>query len=163
MRFEEKTLRILQMRANVEALLSGHYKLILPGIDSTLVDRIMFHRTEQFMADFLELVKRGCFLPWNHAIRAHGVTARRGWRENVMRYSCQIIEHHDQVECDFDYWNPGYGMAPIIGHLIEWLHNRQSGKKTDSFKVARGLRKRGLFVPDVQDIMINCDTNVRNT
>jgi hypothetical protein len=53
----------------------------------------------------------------------------------------QIVEHSTGlVEVDFDLWNPAYGALPLIFHGIEVVWPG----KTDPFKVAKGLAKRGI-------------------
>lgn len=74
---------------------------------------------------------------------SHGETAIRGWRENVGMWSMQVVQHSTGVyEVDFDMFNPDWGVLPLIGHGIECLWPG----KTDPFKVAKGLRKRGWKV-----------------
>lgn len=164
LKFDDKTLRILQMRANAEALFR-HYGIFVPRVVLTFVDRTVFVESELFMLDFLPMAQKELpdgslepfdkaihrFKHWTHGIDDHKftdqVSAIEGWHEYTPTNSIQIIRHDwGVIECDIDRFNPDFGLAPLIGHGIECLWPG----KTDSFKVARGLRKRGIPVTDVR-------------
>lgn len=133
-----------QMRINAEALLR-HYSLWRPDILTTQVDRVLFVHSWELIMGIEALERREKFIPWDH-VANHGLTAKRGWRERVACCSCQIIEHDHAIELDFDLMNPDRGILPAIGHLVEIL----VPGKTNSFRVMKRLRKRGIPVPDVR-------------
>jgi hypothetical protein len=138
-------LRIAQTLANCRAVMA-HYSLPRLEVRATLVDRTVFwaHKSD-FRAHLLALC--GKFERWPF-IRNHGTTAIFGWRERVAWCSCQIVEHeHGLIEIDFDLANPDYGALPALVHGIECLWPG----KTDSFKVMRGLRGRGIKVIDIRE------------
>ena len=71
-----------------------------------------------------------------------------GYRERVPRYSAEIVFHHNEtIEIDFDYYNPDYGLLYMMLHGFECLKNRLPWRKrkTDPFKIAAGLKKRGVL------------------
>lgn len=141
----QNALALKQCHANVETVLA-HHKLI-PGILlAIMTDRVLYRRVKPFMRRLEQLVPEH-FEKWPFN-RNHGLTAIDGWRERTAKCSMQIVEHdHGVLEVDFDLYNPNHGLLPAIGHLFEvWTPG-----KTDPFKVARGLRKRGLDVPDMRN------------
>ena len=85
--------------------------------------------------------------------RNHGDTAWIGWREARSRWAAQCILHKDAsrvaggyvLEIDFDGWNP-WDIVGLVGHGWEVLGNKVRGSKTDAFKVARQLRRRGVLL-----------------
>lgn len=83
-----------------------------------------------------------------NAVKNHGKTAVRGWRENTPCWSLQVILHRlDRFELDVDRFNPDFGAWYAGRHwLQEVLPNRLGRRKTDPFAVERGLRKRGIPV-----------------
>jgi len=86
------------------------------------------------------------FKRWDY-VKNHGVSAVGGWREYIGMYSMQIIRHeHGTLETDFDLFNPDFGLGPVICHFWEVI----IPGKTDSFRVLKGLRKRGLRVVDAR-------------
>lgn len=69
----------------------------------------------------------------------HGPTAKMGWRENKAMYSLQIILHKgDIIECDIDWFNPNWGLGPLLLHGLTCLFV----PKVDPFKAKRALEKR---------------------
>lgn len=137
---------IAQMTANARAMFKYYG---LPDLDLTyaLIDKTFFFRRPEFVQKLDKLVPKD-FETWAFN-RNHGVTAVQGWRERRMCYSAQIIEHSwGGIEVDFDYFNPNYGILPVLGHLLECL----TPGKTNSFKVAKNLRKRGIKTPDVREL-----------
>lgn len=140
----KSALRIKQCEVNCRALFA-HYRLPETPTIATLSDRTMFFTTDLFREKFAALVP-GQFETWDF-VRNHGTTAIRGWRERVARFSMQIVGHSQSlIEVDFDLFNPNYGAALAVGHLIEVIWRG----KTDSFRVMRGLRHRGIEVNDVR-------------
>ena len=133
--------RILQCRANIQALLAHHG---LPQIttEEQEVDRIKGTAPPGFT--YL-LDSHANFRPFN-AVKNHpgGI---RGWREDTPRFSMQIILYPlERFGADVDIWNPDYGAGPALLHGFEMLWNRAWGRKTDAFKVTEALRKRGVAV-----------------
>ena len=148
------TLRIRQMQENAEALFR-YYDLFVPQAILHLVDRTIFVESELFMIDFLKIAQdeREMFNSTIHRFKRwdfvsnHGLSAIEGWREYEPMESMQIIRHdYGVLEVDFNRFNPDFGLALSFGHLFEILRPG----KTDSFAVAKGLRKRGIPVPDVR-------------
>ena len=140
--------KISQCEANIRAGLSYHDievgRLLIAG-----EDRCFFRPGSNFHPGIERAVDDGRFEPWNHCIKDHGESAFCGWRETVARCSMQIIWHaihDDSVECDFDYWNPDHGLLLAMLHFGELLHNKLRHSKTDPFKIAKMLRKRGFDV-----------------
>lgn len=132
-------IKILQCLTNIQAGFDYH-KLPQLQVASTLVDRVFFKEEPEFFDRLNNLP----FDKWD-IVFDHGTTATGGWREAVAMYSMQIVRHSSGlIEVDFDICNPDYGLAPLIGHGIECLWPG----KTNPFKVAKGLRKRGFNVKD---------------
>ena len=73
----------------------------------------------------------------------HGADVEIGYRECVGRCAAQIVIHKDSIEIDFDYWHP-WDLVGLIGHGWEVFSNKIKKKKTDPFKVAKMLEKRGV-------------------
>lgn len=143
---KSKSLRIAQTTANCRAILE-HYQL--PGLEvqASLVDRTMFKVASGVNFHGLMRALNGKFAFWPF-FKDHGTTANCSWRECVAFCSCQVVEHNNGlIEIDFDHGNPDFGLAPAIVHGIECLWPG----KTDSFRVLRGLRKRGIAVIDVRE------------
>ncbi len=127
---------ILQARYNSEAGIR-FYRLPPMVVTAALPDRTFFRGTPEFTEALQHLDYFSC---WDFN-SLHGATAIRGWREAVATYSMQIVEHDSGlIEIDFDICNPAGGLFPLIGHGIEVLWPG----KTDPFKVAKGLAKRGI-------------------
>jgi len=119
-------------------------------------DRCIFQYSEDFAGLCNALTSDGYFIddPSCH-----------GYRENVPRYAMEITFHGEPptwpipadqimesaIEIDFDYWNPCYGIPYAIMHLAtEVIPNFLLRKRTNPFKVAKGLRERGIEVEDVR-------------
>lgn len=139
------TRAILQTAANVAAALA-HYRIPHPATVSTLSDRIICRPSRELEDRMESLVTVGQFCGWDF-VRNHGVTAISGWRERVAACSMQIVRHTAAIEIDFDRFNPDMGAGPAFLH---WLECVRPGK-TDPFAIARGLRKRGIDVPNVKE------------
>lgn len=136
---------IAQCYENIHAVL-GFYDIPEPPCVDKLTNKVMFGASSGLIEwmDWLTIKQK--FERWDF-VANHGVTAKSGWRERVARYSMQVILHERSVEVDIDYWNPNFGAAPAFCHLLEvWTPG-----ETNPFRVARGLRKRGIDVPDVKE------------
>lgn len=141
----KSALKAAQCCANIEALLL-HYEMPLPAVAERKPDRTFFHWRGGFITRMNELVPKyfAAHIPWSH-----GRTAAMGWREEVARFSLQLVMHRDgRIEADVDLYNPGYGAGPAFLHMWECIWPG----KTDPFKVLKGLRARGFNVSDVRDI-----------
>lgn len=77
----------------------------------------------------------------------HGRNVIRAYRETVGRGAAQIVIHDVTIEIDFDYWQP-WDLVGFVGHGIEVIGNRVFRKKTDPFRVAKQLAKRGINAVD---------------
>lgn len=132
-----------QMLENVEAWMRAY------GAPSIWIwgeepDRVWFKSGEDWPVWVARMAQDGRLVPGNY--RNHGETAIVGWREAVGRYGAQLVEHEDGLwEIDFDYWNP-WDVVGVVGHLGEVVGNKLRKRKTDPWKVAKGLRKRGIEV-----------------
>lgn len=75
-----------------------------------------------------------------------------GYRENVRFFSSEFTFKKKKkiVRVDVDYGNPWYDLPGTFRHLGELFCNYVLSKKTDPFKVAEGLRARGIDVADVR-------------
>ena len=137
---------VQQMAANILAILAYH-QLPLVQVLTTQSDRL----TATVPETFSEALRRADFTAWPF-FKNHGTTAIRSWRECCPRYSLQAVEHNTGVwEFDVDIVNPhpGEGLAFTVGHFFEVLANKLRRKKTDPFRVRRGLLARGIQVPEV--------------
>ena len=128
-----------------------------------LRDRVLFYIEPGFV-DLMEgLVDDGLYSRWD-IVQNHDLdpsddwcTARFGYRETVLRISNQIVIHTTMdgdptmAESDFDLFNPERGLAGLIPHGVEFAWNKITGAKTNPFKVARELYKRGRAVNFVRD------------
>ena len=77
----------------------------------------------------------------------------KSFRESVPRYGAEVTYHGKGrlLEIDFDYYNPSYGLYYAIMHFFtEFLYHKVFRTKTDPFKVAEGLIKRGIDVEILQ-------------
>ena len=126
---------------NISALLK-HHSIPVLELQPSQQDRC-FYRVEPnaLGARMAELVLANKFTRWDE-VRNHGASALCGWREDVAKFSLQVILHEGGVvECDVDIFNPAYGIAPAIAHWVETL----IPGKTDPARVERGLVARGIF------------------
>jgi hypothetical protein len=119
-----------------------------PEPESVAKDRVHFHRDPALKAAMGEKVHTGQFRPAKGDFKKfHGLTAEAAWRETTPYCSMQVVLHPNLVEIDYDVCNPDYGdAATFVGHGIEVLWPG----KTDPFRIARGLKKRGLPVVMVE-------------
>ena len=137
----------LQARANLEAVMR-HYGLPPLQIAARFDDRCYWHLTDEWLVRLADLTLTGQFRSWD-AFGNHGVKATASFRENVPRYSMQLVLHGKQgddldrlVEADIDRWNPDYGVAPAMAHwFVDVL-----GRAADPANIAAALRKRGIEV-----------------
>jgi hypothetical protein len=108
-----------------------------------LPDRVLFKPSPTTLWQFAHSLDAmpEKFSTWEY-VQNHGVTAVRGWREEVPWCSMQIILHDTGIiEVDYDLCNPNYGVLPAAGHLIEVLWPG----KTNPWRIEKGLRKRGVI------------------
>lgn len=117
-------------------------------LSKACVDRCFFHDTG---GEFTKWLRR-------EAETGYGRFDNLGWsyREQVPTTSAEVTIHngwvsmHDvwTVEIDFDYYNPYYGVLYALLHAAECLKNKWPWKKskTDPFRIAKGLKKRGINV-----------------
>lgn len=139
------TSKIRQCEENCRSLFD-FYGLARIKTVATLADRTLFYATPSFLVGLDYLTEMQEFERWDF-VKNHGVTAFKGWRESRATCSMQIVLHTDLIiECDFDHFNPDYGLAPAIGHAVEYLWPG----KTDPFAIMKRLRKRGVPVADVR-------------
>lgn len=132
-----------------------HYGLPQLKLIETREDRCFFEFNRDFLARLIE--KKGFFV---------NDIKKGGWRENVRRCSMEVYLHDEPflgringrrilysrvIEVDFDYWNPMYGLYPLVRHGIECLINYLLGRKTDPFKIRKGLVRRGIAVPKIDN------------
>jgi len=116
-----------------------------PAPISVRQDRIFFPNYTDMRAAIYNAVAEGVLIPANY--KNHGETAIAGYRESCGMYSAQVIIHVNQIEIDFDYFNP-WDVVGIIGHGWEVARNRFLGRKTDPRKVAKALKERGIIKDD---------------
>lgn len=91
------------------------------------------------------------FHKWNRFAGGHGATAVRGVREFVPMYSMQVIWHSiGIVECDFDIFNPDYGVGLVVCHGFECLWHKLNRYRTDPFRIRAGLIGRGIGVDNAR-------------
>jgi hypothetical protein len=115
--------------------------------DRTLYQFASLDCSSRFYAacEKLMVAKKLIYTP-SWTVANHGATALMGWRENVSRYSLQIVAHENLVvELDIDLFNPLFGdVYSAVGHWAEVTF----GGTTNPFKVKKGLDKRyGLSAP----------------
>lgn len=155
MRSQKDEIKSLQCLLNCITLF-WYYKLPLPRVFDYQPDRIYIEYDDDFLARLKLLTIKKRFGRWDKGLKGHGETAWRGWRECVIRFSMQIIEHlklFDSLtpfEIDFDYWNPDGGVAPATGHIIEVILNKLKKRKTNPFRIMKALRKRGFKIYDLR-------------
>lgn len=104
------------------------------------------------IAHMQELGDRG-FMKDKPEEKLHPGMADWGGRQWVTQFSMQVGGGPAGAFVDIDEWGPKVDVVGTFGHLFEVLHNstakknddlgQQSAAKTDPFKVARGLDKRG--------------------
>ena len=135
-----------QAIANTYALLEWR------GIKTLYLDLVAAQQDRAIWRDCWEVVRAAlgadpeAWARWD-MVGNHGATALRGWREKVLNWPCQVIEHAGGlVEIDFDRMSPERGLAPALVHLGEVAWHRLTGRKTSALDVARGLRRRGIQV-----------------
>ena len=121
----------------------AHYGYVPPDPIRTAPDRCYYAATDQLLTAIADLAARGVLVQTARPTN-HGETVIRGYRETVGRCSAQVIVHSDEVEMDFDFHNPR-DLVDGLGHLAEVLRNKWTGGKTDPFKIAAQLRKRGIY------------------
>lgn len=152
----KEALRAAQMEENIRALLA-FYGLPMPKpIKPAEVDRVWLVRDADFLEAFYEIApqkdekfnpRKHRFERWTHLIEDHGDgTGEDGWHERVLFNSLQFILYPWCFEMDIDRSNPQHGLLGLFGHIGEVLRKG----KTNSFKVADGLRDRGVEVKDVR-------------
>jgi hypothetical protein len=120
----------------------AHHGYVPPDPIRTAADRCYYAATNQLLTAICDLVVSGVLVQTARPAN-HGGTALRGYREDVGRCSAQVIVHQSEVEMDFDLYNPR-DIVDGIGHAVEVLRNKWTGGKTDPFKIAAQLRKRGI-------------------
>lgn len=151
---DKKAVEIAQAKANFLAVLQ-HYGLMPVEVLTAQRDRITVDGLSVEQMD--ALVRVGSFRQWAFN-RNHGTTAVAGWRENCLDCSMQIVRHVTGIfEIDIDLYNPDYGAGVALCHLIKEVWRRG---KTDPFAVLKGLRKRGLNVPDLRQPETSLAKNV---
>lgn len=141
-----------QCRENIEAVLA-HYGFPPLQVMAVQSDRLTALVTPESLDHLEKLVDAQDFLVWKYN-KNHGSTAKYGWREAMATCSMQIVLHevvHGELvyltfEIDIDEFNPGMGVAPAIAHTGEVLRNKLTRGKTDPFRIALGLYKRGIPV-----------------
>ena len=124
----------------------AHHGYVPPEPIRTAPDRCYYAATDKLLTVIADLAGRGVLIQTARPTN-HGGTALRGYREDVGRCSAQIIVHPSEVEMDFDHHNPR-DVVDGIGHAVEVLRNKFGRRKTDPFKIARELRKRGIYGSD---------------
>lgn len=137
-----------QARENLEAIFR-HYQLPLIPVIARFEDRCLWKPSEEWLARLHDLFLGAKFRSWAW-FQNHGVMATSSLRENVPRYSMQIIVHgvggaeSDLViEADIDQYNPDFGAYYAARHL---LHDVWGGR-ADPLRVRQGLLDRGVKVP----------------
>ena len=127
-------------RRNVAAWLHHHGVIAMPPWREE-VDRCFFRRDEHTLRQLRVLEARGVL---EHRWAGnHGKDIYMAFRECVPRCAAQVIVHADEIEVDFDLWQP-WDVVGWIGHGWEVMTNRLRKRKTDPFRVAEMLRKRGI-------------------
>ena len=116
-----------------------------PAPISVKEDRVFFPKDQDMRTGIYKAVSDGILVPANY--KNHGATAVAGYREDVGRYSAQVIIHVSCIEIDFDYFNP-WDVVGIVGHGWEVLSNKVLGRKTDPSRVAKALKERGIIKDD---------------
>jgi len=107
-------------------------------------DRCYFPRTDALLADIRILVEKNPPVLLKAPAKNHGKSVEVGYREDVAGVSAQVIIHATEVEIDFDFHNPTRDVVGAIGHLGEVFVNKIRRRKTDPFRVAGLLKKRGI-------------------
>jgi hypothetical protein len=140
----EQTIRA---RKNLEAVFA-HYGLPPLQIAARFDDRCFWYLTDPWLARLRDLTLTGKFRSWD-AFSNHGVMATASFRENVPRYSMQIVIHGQPgeemdrlVEADIDRWNPDYGAGVALVHFFADV----LGPTSDPFNTTKALQKRGIEV-----------------
>lgn len=114
------------------------------GVISITSSRVWYTLTPKILDKIHELAQRGVLL--RSSTGGHGVDAIDGFREDVAGPSAQLVLQPGFLEMDFDEHNPDRDAVSLFGHVFEVLRNKFFGAKTDPYKIAEGLRKRGLDV-----------------
>jgi len=156
MKLDKKTLIIAQTRENVESALRHLGAPSLGRPVASLPDRVIWPipLDSPFHEWLRKAVGAGIFRGWrffgNHRWPDSSTqpTGRWSWRQNVARFSLQIVEHSVAFEMDIDLFNPDQGAVPAFLHTLEVLRPG----KTNPFRVMRGLRKRGIPVRDLREV-----------
>lgn len=137
-----------QMRANLEAVLFDHYGLPVLQRAAQFPGRCFWYPTPEFFAALDALVVSGQFRRWG-GYGNHGPAAVASWRENVPRYSVQLVQHGTpesgdvMLEGDIDRFNPDYGAGVAVVHFfVDVL-----GPKAKASSLRIGLIRRGIPVP----------------
>jgi hypothetical protein len=132
--------------ANTRALLEWR------GVKTIYLDLVAARQDRALWRDCGEVVRAAVnadadgWARWD-LVSNHGATAKRGWREKVINWPCQVIEHEGGlVEIDFDRMSPERGVGAALVHGIEVLWHKLTGRKTSALDVAQGLRRRGVNV-----------------
>jgi len=105
-------------------------------------DRCFFPRDPFREAVFARLCSEG-ILERRDASN-HGPDVIVGYRECVPRCAAQIVIHRDEIEFDFDEWQP-WDLRGVLCHGWEILRHKVTGTKTDPFVIARKLTERGIY------------------
>ena len=128
-------------RANVAAWCAYHALGPISGEWRVFEDRCYFPRTPRLVEQLLLLESRGKL---EHRWAGnHGRNIYMAFRECVPRCAAQVIVHAEEIEIDFDLWQP-WDVVGWIGHCWEVMTNRLRRRKTDPFRVAEMLRQRGI-------------------
>lgn len=130
-----------QCAANVVAWLAHHG--FDPKMDPFIKDqdRTWFIRNSAWDAFVSRMLVSGA--TERRSASNHGVDVVDGYRECVSRCAAQVIVHRGSIEIDFDMWQP-WDLVGWVGHGIEVAKNKIGKRKTDPFKIAEQLRKRGI-------------------
>jgi hypothetical protein len=149
MKRQEYAAACCQCRVNLATAFSFH------GLTPPLLvmvarpDRCFYYPDAEFIA---QLAALPAFVPWALGIEAHtdpsAGTALRGWREDRVTCSMQVIEHTGAIEADIDEWNPERGAVPGLLHFGEVLRNALLRRKSDQFRIARKLEARRKELKD---------------
>lgn len=113
-------------------------------VEEVLEDRVFFIRTPEF-DEWLKNSDAFASVLGGHQYR--GEWAQATYRQKIPTYSMNLQVYERFVEADIDYYNPDLwnsDLRGIIGHLFEVTVNFFWKRKTDPFKVAKELRKRGV-------------------
>ena len=135
---------------NLEAVFE-HYGLPPLRLVTVYEDRCEWEPTLAWLDRMRELLWARKFRNWDQ-VSNHGVTASYGYRENVPRWSMQIVVKGRgrpgsdlRIEADIDSWNPDYGVFPLAAHgLLDVTLKRF--RKLDPLTVREGLRQRGILI-----------------